>query len=362
MIAVQTKPTYFKSLTGIRAIAAIMIFVYHNRKYWKNDLHPELLRWCNEFNLGVQLFFVLSGFLIAKSYGTKPLQSFGAFQRYFTQRIMRILPLYWLLLTLFYLDAKFGKHHFSFLHYLLLQGFSSNLSLDAIAQSWSLTVEMTFYAFAPLLVLLLEKNRAFLIAFLASILGITILTGTILHSLTGNPNGYFYPLNFVVMSTFAGQSLLFVAGMCLALYPDFWAKVCQNKHLTTIGALGFIITLYTIGCFQETRVDHGTNHWQGKLLFFSVLPLFIVLLFQGLITQRTYLQRFLSSKIMVVLGNASFAFYLIHISYVNLKIKSWVFFSDRNFILLWLVAIALYYGFEKPIYDWYRRRVTHKTI
>ena len=356
MLAAQTKPTYFKSLTGIRAIAAIMIFVYHNRKYWKNDLHPELLRLCNEFNLGVQLFFVLSGFLIAKSYGAKPLQSFNHFKRYFSQRIIRIMPLYWLLLTLFYLDAKFGKHHFSLLHYLLLQGFSSNLSLDAIAQSWSLTVEMTFYAFAPLLFLLLEKKYLYIILFLASLLGFSILIGTVLRTLTGNPNSYFYPIDFVVMSTFAGQSLLFVAGMCLAKYPDFWEKLSRNKHLTTIGALGFIATLYVIGFFQETRIDHGTNHWQGKLLFFGVLPLFILLLFQGLISQRTYLQRFLSSKIMVLLGNASFAFYLIHISYVNLKIKSWVFFCDRNFILLWLVAIILYYGFEKPIYDWYRKR------
>ena len=356
MISAQTKPTYFKSLTGIRAIAAIMIFVYHNRKYWKNDLHPELLRLCNEFNLGVQLFFVLSGFLIAKSYGTKPLQSFGTFQRYFMQRIMRIMPLYWFLLTLFYLDVKFGKHHFSLLHYLLLQGFSSNLSLDAIAQSWSLTVEMTFYAFAPFLLLLLEKKVTYLIVFLASFLGFSILTGSLLHSFSENTDGYFYPLNFVVMSTFAGQSLLFVAGMCLAKYPSFCENLSIKKYLTTIGALGFIATLYAIGYFQETRIDHGTNHWQGKLLFFGILPLFILLLFQGLITQRTYLQRFLSSKIMVVLGNASFAFYLIHISYVNLKIKSWVFFSDRNFILLWLVAIALYYGFEKPIYDWYRRK------
>jgi peptidoglycan/LPS O-acetylase OafA/YrhL len=359
MLSTQNKPTYFKSLTGIRAIAAIMIFIYHNRKYWKNDLHPELLRLCNEFNLGVQLFFILSGFLIAKSYGTKPLQSFGAYQKYFTQRIMRIMPLYWLLLTLYYLDAKFGKLHFSLLHYLLLQGFSSNLSLDAIAQSWSLTVEMTFYAFAPLLFLLLEKNQTYLIAFLASLLGISILCGTLLQSFTGNADGYFYPIDFVVMSTFAGQSLLFVAGMCLAKYPTILENLPFKKHLTTIGGLGFIATLYVIGCFQETRIDHGTNHWQGKLLFFGILPLFIVLLFQGLITQRTYLQQFLSSKIMVLLGNASFAFYLIHISYVNLKIKSWVFFSDRNFILLWLVAIALYYGFEKPLYDWYRRKISY---
>lgn len=356
MIAAQTKPTYFKSLTGIRAIAAIMIFVYHNRKYWKNDLHPELLRLCNEFNLGVQLFFVLSGFLIAKSYGAKPLQSFTTFKSYFSQRIMRIMPLYWLLLTLYYLDAKFGNYHFSLLHYLLLQGFSSNLSLDAISQSWSLTVEMTFYAFAPFLFLLLEKKWTYLFLFLGFLIGIAVLSGILLHSFTGNPDGYFYPIDFVVMSTFAGQSLLFVAGMCLAKYSNYLENLPFKKHLTTIGSLGFVTTLYAIGYFQETRIDHGTNHWQGKLLFFIVLPLFIVFLFQGLITKRTYLQRFLSSKIMVLLGNASFAFYLIHISYVNLKIKSWVFFSDRNFILLWLVAIALYYGFEKPIYGWYRKK------
>ena len=77
---IQTNKNHFKALTGIRAIAAIMIFVFHNRKYWKNDLHPEIFRFCNELNLGVQLFFVLSGFLIAKSYGTKPFQSVTNFK------------------------------------------------------------------------------------------------------------------------------------------------------------------------------------------------------------------------------------------------------------------------------------------
>jgi peptidoglycan/LPS O-acetylase OafA/YrhL len=131
-----------------------------------------------------------------------------------------------------------------------------------------------------------------------------------------------------------------------------------GNYATLLGTLGFVLTLYAIGLFQQSRVDHGTQHWQGQLLFFIVLPVFILLLFQGLMTERTYGQRFLSSKVMVLLGNASFAFYLVHISYVNLKFKTWLFFSDRNFVLLWLVAIALYYGFEKPIYDWYRSKST----
>jgi peptidoglycan/LPS O-acetylase OafA/YrhL len=357
MITSKTKPTHYKALTGIRAIAAIMIFVYHNRKYWKDDLHPEIFRFCNELNLGVQLFFVLSGFLIAKSYGDKPLKSKRNFIKYALQRIVRIIPLYWLLLTLYYLDAAYGKYHFSLPHYLLFQGFSSTHSLDAIAQSWSLTVEMTFYALAPLLILLLQKNVKYLIVFLVSLFAFTVLLGQLITLYDGNSDCYFTPVNFIIMSTFSGQSLLFVAGILLAQFPNFFTRFSFSKYATTIGGLGFVTTLYIIGLFQESRTDHGTNHWQGKLLFFTLVPFFIVLLFHGLTSQRTKLQSFLSSKVMVLLGNASFAFYLIHISYINLKLKSFVFFQDRNFILLWLLAIVLYYAFEKPVYDWFRKKI-----
>lgn len=350
-------PNHFKALTGIRAIAAIMIFVYHNRKYWKDDLHPEVFRLCNEFNLGVQLFFVLSGFLIAKSYGSQPMQSVSKYRSYFMQRIVRIMPLYWLLLTLYFIDPAFGKNHFLLPHYFLLQGFSNTHSLDAIAQSWSLTVEMTFYAFAPFLMVLLQKHLKYLLLFLLGLLASTLFIGWFWTTYGTNTGEYFTPTHFVIMSTFAGQSVLFVAGMFLAQYPNFFSQLRFAKYATTLGALGFVVTLYAIGLFQERRTDHGTNHWQGELLFFTIVPICIVLLLHGLMHQRTYLQRFLSSKLMVFLGNASFAFYLVHISYVNLKLKSWIFFPDRNFILLWVVSIALYYGFEKPIYTWYKSKV-----
>ncbi len=333
-----------------------MIFVYHNRKYWKNKLNPEFFRFCSELNLGVQLFFVLSGFLIAKSYGSRPLESIANYKQYLFQRLVRIMPLYWFLLTLYYLDHDYGKCRFSVTHYLLFQGFSSSHFLDAIAQSWSLTVEMTFYTLAPLLMLLWKKHFGYLLIFLASILGITLLTGWFWTNIFVNPNHYLEPLNFVFMTTFAGQSFWFVAGMSLVLYPNFWNKISNSKHTTTIAIFGLLGTLYAIGRFQTNRIDHGVNHWQGMVLYVTVLPVSILLLIQGLITQRSLWQRFLSSRIMVILGNASFAFYLIHISYVNLKLKSWVILPDRNFILLWLLSIALYYGFEKPIYDWYKKR------
>lgn len=353
---IQTHKNHFNALTGIRAIAAIMIFVYHNRKYWKDDIHPELFRFCNELNLGVQLFFVLSGFLIAKSYGTKPFQSFTNYKNYLSQRIMRIMPLYWLLITLYYLDSDFGKQKFSALHYLLLHGFSSSHSLEVIAQAWSLTVEMTFYILAPLLLVLVEKKTTYVFYFLLFLFIGTVAIGNLWNTINGNPNQYFQPTEFVLMSTFPGQSMLFLAGVLYAKYETTITKQLLTKHATLIGGIGFLLLIYGIGFFQVSRIDHGTNHWQGKLLFFTLLPTCIVLLFHGLIHEKTYLQQFLASKLMLLLGNASFAFYLIHISYVNLKLKSFLFLPDRNFCLLWILAIILYYFFEKPIYNWYRNK------
>ncbi len=359
MASITSKNNHYDALTGIRAVAAIMIFVYHNRKYWKDDIHPELFRFFCEFNLGVQLFFVLSGFLIAKSYGAQPLQSFKSYKKYFFQRIMRIMPLYWLIITLYYLDPNFGNLQFSGLHYLLLHGFSSAHSLEVIAQAWSLTVEMSFYILAPILIVVLEKKLSYLLYLLAALFFITIGIGMVWQVINGNPSAYFYPVEFVLMSTFSGQSILFLAGILLAKYEDKITTFSFSKYATWIGGIGFLLSIYSIGLFQKSRVDHGTNNWEGKMIFFTFLPICVVLLFYGLMYQKTILQRFLASKILVQMGNASFAFYLVHISYVNLKLKQFLFLPDRNFFLLWVVSFGLYYFFEKPIYDWYRK-ITNK--
>lgn len=60
---------------------------------------------------------------------------------------------------------------------------------------------------------------------------------------------------------------------------------------------------------------------------------------------------------MELLGKASFAFYLIHISYVNIRIRHWVLLPDRNFVLLWVVSILLYLLFEKPVNQMLRKMI-----
>ncbi|HNL66640.1 MAG TPA: hypothetical protein PKL81_16190, partial [Ferruginibacter sp.] len=75
--------------------------------------------------------------------------------------------------------------------------------------------------------------------------------------------------------------------------------------------------------FEPDLYGYGRDHAAGRILELFVLPVFVVLALAGLIYERTWLQTFFSSKLLVLLGNASFAFYLVHISYVNLKLRQW---------------------------------------
>jgi peptidoglycan/LPS O-acetylase OafA/YrhL len=347
----------FKALTGFRFLAASLVFVYHNRKYWQAELPPQLFRFFNEMHIGVALFFVLSGFLIAYTYNDEPMHSGKAYARYILLRLARIVPLYWLILTAFYLDAPFGHRQFTWLTYSLAHGFSSSNNLDAIAQAWSLNVELTFYFLAPLLCLLQRKHWLWLLSALIILFGMGWLTGYIWHNVNGNPRQFFYPLQFISTGIFPGRCLEFLAGMVLASAirnnKTSWLQKMRFKTIAGFG--GIVLVMYGISLVQSSIYDDGSNHPLGILLYKIALPFFVLLCLAGLIDERTWLQRFFSSPPLLLLGNASFAFYLVHISYVSIKIRGYFLLPDRNFIVLWLISILLYLVFEKPIYDLCRK-------
>jgi peptidoglycan/LPS O-acetylase OafA/YrhL len=341
----------FDALTGIRAIAASLVFIYHNRKYWRAQLHPEVLRLVNEFHIGVSLFFVLSGFLIAYTYSTKPSESPNNYFKYIILRCARILPLYWIILIALSLDPKFAQLKQPALTASLLHGFSNKLNLNGLAQAWSLNVEMTFYILAPFLCLLQRKSFLQLLLALISLLVIALGVGQLLVLYNGNPLQFFTPLKFVLGSTFPGRFTEFLAGMILASAIKQNQSWTHKTNKTLIGSIGIMVTAYTIGLFQPDIFHHGTDHVVGWGLHTFILPIFITLLLAGLINEQTKLQTILKSKLFILLGNASFAFYLIHISYVNIRLKWFYLGPDRNFILLWLISIILYLIVEKNLYE-----------
>jgi len=347
-------------LTGIRAIAVIMVFLYHFRKYWRSELPGPVLRFLNECHTGVSLFFVLSGFLIAYTYRDKPLESGKEYIKYILVRFARIFPVYLLLLSAKYIDTGFPSSPETILNYTLAKGFSDRYNLTGIPQSWSLTVELTFYLLAPLIYFLLRRNILKTFITLLVLAAVTVGAGYIWHSINGNPGKFFYNWFFVFNTTFTGRFIEFLAGMLLAaLFTGALQKpgVVLKKHNTLIGGIMMIACIFLISLFEKDVYSHGTDKPVGLLIRNMLLPFVTIILFYGLIVEKTWLQKFLSLKWMLLLGNASYIFYLIHISYGYSVLEKWKVFPDRNFILLWLVSVVLYLLVEKPSYSFLKKMI-----
>ena len=172
---------YFNSLTGLRAVAAYMVYLHHYNPITKVKSETFSYQIFQEFHIGVTFFFVLSGFLITHRYYKK--ENFN-FKAYIINRITRIFPVYFFLTSITYLIKYFRNTNYQnsffkteyLLNISMLKGFFNDLKFTGIAQGWSLTVEETFYILAPFFFVLISKNLKYLIIlpFLLVSIGINI--------------------------------------------------------------------------------------------------------------------------------------------------------------------------------------------
>ncbi len=350
----------FSALTGLRAIAAIMIFVYHNRKFWRNTFPDYINRFLNEWHIGVTIFFVLSGFLIAYNYYEKTIElNRSAYWQYVRTRLARIYPVYLLIIVAKYCFTTAPGSLEIFLNISLLKGYFSSFVLSGIPQSWSLTVELTFYALAPVLFWIIHRYgiiQCFTALLIFSLFCIGV--GFSLDYLNLNTKGFFNDPLTITISTFQGRFFEFLLGVLLALHlkeiKNF--KLFRIKHATLIGSTGIVLCIIAMIPLQKEIWTHGFENPFGLAINHLLLPVFISILLLGLATEKTWLSKILQTKLMIQMGYASFIFYLIHINFVNSVLWNIYAFPDRNFMLLWVVAWLAYHAIEKPAYEYLKSK------
>ena len=351
-----TPQNYFKALTGLRIIAAYMVFCHHydviNSDIFGSAIH-NLFR---EFHVGVTIFFVLSGFLITHRYYQQPKINF---KHYLVNRFARLYPMYFIITTLSFIAFGIIKHQEAFNNiwiYLLnisfLRGFFEVYKFSGVAQGWSLTVEEVFYLIAPLCFVIIKKNKLFLL-----ILPIFILAlGFILVYFFQNTSFYTFmnSVNFMLDFTFFGRCFEFFIGMALAIFID---KISFTSKFTTYFGLIFTIFLiYLLSVIKVNEISYGTDTVFGKIINALLLPMFgIAPLLFGLIKEKTLISRILSTTLFQVLGKSSYIFYLIHLGIVVTIIQK----LSHNFALLFLslniISVLLYYLLELPLNNWLKR-------
>ncbi|MFN7921534.1 MAG: acyltransferase family protein [Bryobacteraceae bacterium] len=348
------KQDEFPALTGIRAIAAYLVFFFHFAPS-PNLVGERVYHFAAEGHVGVTVFYVLSGFLIAWNYFDRSGSDSGFWRPYVVKRIARIQPVYLMLLAAHYAAAFAGFAGLPsgamevFLNATLLKGFVEAVAFTGIGQAWSLTVEETFYLSAPFLFRGIRRWGLIWTQSAIWALGALLLAA-----------GVFDTARFTIGNTFFGRSFEFIAGIACALWLKKSSPAPRGFALLTwAGVAGFAAAQSWMASLA-TPADYGVGHPVGKVLNNLVLPPFLAMLFLGLIREQSIIRTILSSRVFVLLGRSSYAFYLVHVGPIHgvlaERMAGWsegprlaVGFAAMN-----AIAVLIYWAYERPANAWVR--------
>ena len=354
------KLTYRPEIDGLRAIAVAAVILYH-AKISIFGYQPF-----NGGYIGVDIFFVISGYLIT-SIILKELVTTGSFsfKHFYERRIRRILPaLLFVMLAsfpfawMYLLPSNFIDFSKSILSSL---GFSSNFYfwlsgqqynaesglLKPFLHTWSLSVEEQFYILFPTVLLLAFKYfKKYLIHTL--IFGLVISLGLADWG-SKNYGGF----NFYVLPTRIWELL---AGSTLAYFEITKGHRSKNQTLNLI--LPFI-GLFLIGhsiLFFNDKIFHPS--------FYTLSPIVGVCLIIWFSNKNELITKILSTKLLVGIGLISYSLYLWHYPIFAFS-KIMDFFSDSLFFKFSLIAISViisifsYKYIERPARN---KRIISKSI
>jgi len=321
----------------------------------------------------VTFFFVLSGFVMYISYSGK---IDFLYHEYWVNRLARIFPIYFIALLLVLAIRKFaGIDILSLLLNLsLLHAWFSNYSLSYNVPSWSLSVEVFFYASFPLVLWLLKRYKFSMLRVISYALLIWLFTQVLLilvlslNPFSLNPVGinhfvYYYPL-----SHFCSFILGVSGAYCVFEKMDYTrlGKILGYLWIPLVVLVGVILN-YQIYLFKNLKfsIPLGSSFWA---------PLFLMLIMSISVSKGT-ISRILSFKVLVVLGEASYSLYIlqvpIHKAYVRYCAGFLYLNQSLDFylftLILILVSLGTFYFIETPgkmviysIFGYLRKKTEHR--
>lgn len=365
----STPQSYFESIDVLRGFAALSVIVYHVIELFNWTAFPSTgpLSWFRIGWMGVDLFFVISGFVIGLSAFAEidrsgPSNYRGAF---FARRVARIAPLHYLTMLVFVVfispELLFNNFWANLTSHLL---FVHNLSLKlhgAInGSNWSLGTEMQFYVLMLFIAPRIKIDRWWSIA--AVFIGIAwAWRYAVTIFVQPSPQLGPFPV-FIAATQLPGMLDEFVVGLLLARL----ARSAPGEKLLAGGA-SVRITLFALAAVVMTvSMSIYWNHasyWDYPLMvtmYRSLLALaFGLILLFTISLKVTGLPRKLLSPLFY-LGTISYGLYLWHLPVLlSLKRLTWINPSLALFLVVALSCVfasVSWHFFEQPIIKRLRRK------
>lgn len=352
-----------KGLDGLRAIAFLLVLLFHTRF--------GTFGW-----VGVQLFFVLSGFLITGILldMKKHMKTGVYFVKFYGRRFFRIIPLYYLylllatLLAVYLIETQNHKKYMlvlwdqlpfaaAYVYNFFMATSLFHETFMFLTHLWSLAVEEQFYIIWPLVIFLIpfhNLKKAFWSAvILAPIFRLFVLWfyQTQSYAILGNMNEAVYALPLSHFDAFA-------CGALLNLIPRISkARLQFFILLPLLPFIGMLADYLTVGQWNvnasfgwELLLPHAYKSVWG----YSLLNYFFMLLIYG-VARESWFLKFLEHPWMRYLGRISYGLYVYH--YAVYYMVTQIIFPTADqytgalitFLITMLIASISFRFFEKPI-------------
>ena len=355
------KTRYLPSVDSLRALAVLAVIIYHiDVNYLPGGF------------LGVDLFFVLSGYLISsliikeyKKTGTLNLYNF------YMRRARRLLPAVYFMITvclvfmvLFngvllrkrHVDAVFGYIYSSNWWYILhkLDYFDSFGAQSPFKHLWSLAIEEQFYMFFPLIFLIFNRQKkeegqssSLNKNFLYIVLGL-ILISLVTHILLFDINN----INRIYFGTDTRAFSLLVGVVGALVYPMDKLSSPTNAKESVLYSVVSLTSISTLIAIMFYTSEYNTWLYRGGFLLVAVLGL-IIIISSG--KQHTFISKALSFRPIVFIGKISYSLYLWHFPIIVLTTpvseigNPNLFYVTLRIILTFIAATLSYLFVETPI-------------
>jgi peptidoglycan/LPS O-acetylase OafA/YrhL len=303
--------------------------------------------------LGVEIFFVLSGFLITTLLLGEAAQGALHVRRFYLRRLARLTPAVFLLLTTVIIFSVIADSHVrdTLIVALATMLYSANWvsmsdqNLAGLGHMWSLSIEEQFYFLWPLILLLIYRRwRSLGVGVLA---GIGALTSLVLRALlAGGVSDQWYQRVYYGTDTRAAGLLIGCVAAVILRRSEGRAPKSIHPSLAWLAAL-------VIGVAVLIANPQSSAFWQVGV---GVIDLAVVVVLMYLVDSTSVMARVLAIRPLVYIGDISYGVYLWHlsISWAVLQVTASSVRFPIQIILPFVLAALSYRFFENPIRLWAR--------
>jgi peptidoglycan/LPS O-acetylase OafA/YrhL len=315
----------YPALDGLRLLAATAVVLTHTgfaTGYYVSALGPLLGR----LEIGVPIFFVLSGFLLTRPFLTAGVRGVRGPRTasYLWRRALRILPAYWLVVAaaLLVLPANRGAGPVTWLRHLTLtQLYTPGWFAAGLNPTWSLCTEAAFYLLLPLIgagLARLVRARPQRPGGVLIALGSAVVAGAVWTAYTAGAGVTALPYR-LWLPEYAGW---FATGIALALFTvvdPSWGPARVARELASslptcwiaAGALFWIVTGPIAGPVNLS-VQTTPGQMVVRVLLYQLVAGLVVLPLVLGDQRRGGVHRMLSAPVVRFLGEASYGLFLVH--------------------------------------------------